>query len=146
MKTKAVRTTNRFSVGRRIAAPLLGLALGAWSTLPLHAGVIDDMSGRRPLFVPEALGTSFVTAELVNGQLVFTGEFTDYPNDREDGIIWPNSLPVGELNGRTLELRIDVVRISENDVFLLLGVGGDGGGYFVTMDNDEIAVLKFRTQ
>jgi hypothetical protein len=59
-----------------------------------------------------------------------------------DNIYWPSSLPPVDLKEHTLELRMDLVRASADDVFLVLGVQGSSGYYHLGIDQNEIALIK----
>ncbi|MHC1769119.1 MAG: hypothetical protein AB9869_33360 [Verrucomicrobiia bacterium] len=89
-----------------------------------------------------------ITVALRDGHLVFSGQFPG--PTQEDGQPtwhsvggWPGAQEV-PLNGKTLELRMEVVSANRNDVFLFLGTGEDDrGGYWVAKDQDEIHLVKF---
>lgn len=121
-----------------------------WSALLLEAAVIDDFSGPTKKFLSGGAGMDFMRGDLVNGQLVLSGDYpgpssTTHPLTQWDNVYWPNSWPAVNLNHRTLELRIDLVSISTNDVYLGFGIDGDYGGYGVFVDQDEFALFKYST-
>ena len=140
--------------GWRGAGPLArvaGLALVAAASVALQAAVIDDMCP--PVkFAPGLNRMDFLTAELVDCQLVFSGQF-GAPSDNAnpyanlDNIYWPASLPGTDLSGHTLEVRLDLVRVSQDDVFLELAVEQTGsGGYVLFFDGNELGLFKFAPQ
>jgi hypothetical protein len=87
-------------------------------------------------------------AHLVAGQLLFSSDYPgpSTPSDiwpQWDNIYWPNSLPGVVQDGHTLEVRMDLLRASADDVFVVMGVDGGSGGYGVFLDQDELALLKY---
>ena len=136
----------RHARGRR-AEFLLALAVAAGPLLPLHAVVIDDMCAPVKFQVGGG-GMDYLNADLVDCQLVFSGQFpgptqTNDPLRNYDSVYWPNSLPTVSLLNRTLEVRMDLVQVSGDDVFLVLGVDGPSGGYEVAIDRNELVLAKY---
>lgn len=151
MKTQPTRQAgvarDRPRAGRKTIALLAGLVLAAEVAVPLRAEVIDDMSG------PDEKYTHYpwdhpLDVGLREGQLVLEGQFPVPP--RVDGgspttfnsVGWGDLREV-DLNGRRLELRIDLVSVNTNEVFLFFGTNGEEG-YWVSLDEDEIGLVKFQ--
>jgi hypothetical protein len=56
---------------------------------------------------------------------------------------WPASLPGALLDRRTLEVRMDLVRASADDVYFILGVEGPSAGYMLLVDENEVSLWKY---
>lgn len=133
----------------RTAVLIAGLAISTCTAVRLDAVVIDDFAG--PVkFLTGYFGTDFVAPSLTNGQLVLSGQFPGplvpgNPYLNLDNIGWSNCFPAVSLEGRTLELRMDLVRASADDVFLVLAVETTwvGAGYTVMIDQNEVALFKY---
>lgn len=127
---------------------ILSLLLLLCSTLILEAAVIDDFSGPTKKFQTGGGGMDYTRADLVNGQLVFSGDYpgpssTSTPLVQWNNVYWPSSLPTVNLDFHTLEVRIDLVKISADDVFLGFGIDNGDGGYLVFVDQNEVALVKY---
>jgi len=146
MKTKSVRKRNwpacRLATGGRTAALLIGLAFGVGLTVPLHAAMIDDFEGPGQKWACGGGGCDYLGPTQAVGRLTFAGQFPPY-GDNRDNVYWPASLPVGNLNGRTVELRMDLVALTGEDHFFLLSVQGEGGYYLVARSQDQIMLAKW---
>ncbi len=157
MKTELstfARTLFRLRGGRRAAAWIAVVALGAWSASLLNAAVIDDFEDGVK-FSAGGGGMDYFTWDVTGGQLVVSrpSPVPSPPNDAlltYDNVYWPvPDLSAGSLDkGRTLELRMDLVHASADDLFLVLGCGGLTGGadsaYAVMVDRNEVALTKYR--
>lgn len=146
MKAKPIRQTyesrDRPVGGGQTIALLAALGLVAAVTAPLRAVVIDDMSGPKRYLDQNGMPNNLDVA-LRDGQLVLRGQFTTAYPWAADGVGWRDALPDVDLDGRTLELRIDVRSVRENDAFLWWRLLGESGPYYdLWLDQDEIFVLK----
>ncbi len=139
---------------RRTAAWLATVALGAWSALVSHATVIDNFENGVK-FSGGGGGMDYFTWEVTGGQLVVSrpSPVPSPPNNAlltYDSVYWPvPGLSASTLDkGHTLELRMDCVHASADDLFLVLGCGGPTGGadstYAALVDRNEVALTKYR--
>ncbi len=94
----------------------------------------------------------YLQADVTGGQMVWSGQFSG-PFDpvqswvNYDQVYWPNSLPAVSLQGRTLEIRVDLIHADADDVILSFGAGGRSVGgrdswYYISMDQNEIGLSK----
>jgi hypothetical protein len=138
----------------RWASWLAAMALSAALAIPLGAEVIDDFEDGVK-FLEGGGGMDYFAWEVTGGQLVVSRSSpVPTPMDKElltyDNVYWSSpSLPAGSLDGgRTLELRMDLVHTSTDDLFLLLMSGGQNVGadsaYAVLVDRNEVALMKWR--
>jgi hypothetical protein len=132
----------------RAAALITTVAISACMAIRLDAVIIDDFEG--PVrYVSGWWGTNSVPPSLINGQLVFAGQFTgptppNAPWTHIDNVGWPNCLPGVIPERHTLEVRMDFISASIDDAFLLFEVETPGGaGYAVTVDQNEVALWKY---
>jgi len=148
------RTPFRALGHSRIAAWLVAVALGAWSASLLNAAVIDDFENGIK-FLKGGGSTNYFIWDAAGGQLVVSrpSPVPSPPNNAlftYDNVYWPPPIwPAGSLDGgRTLELRMDLVQASADDLFLALMCGGFNAGadsaYAVLVDRNEVALMKWR--
>lgn len=156
MKTELstfARTPFRVWRGARTAAWLATVALGAWSAFVSNAAVIDDFEDGIK-FLKGGGGTNYFIWDVAGGQLVVSNPspVPSPPNNAlftYDSVYWPVQGFAGSLDGgRTLELRMDLVQASADDLFLALMCGGFNAGadsaYAVLVDRNEVALMKWR--
>lgn len=133
-------------------ATLLGaLALLAWPLAPLDAAVIDDFTGGWKVG-GQGGGwgeTNYFRWGVANDQMVISKQ-NPIPTPRNeppatyDNVYWRVPGMPGELKeGRTLELRMDLVHTSADDLFLMLACGAGNDAYFVHIDRNEVALMKY---
>ena len=133
------------AVVRRFALPVTGLALCFAS---LFATVIDDFEGGVK-FQRSSEGVYYLETDLLDGKLVFSGQFpasqpdASFKDQNYNGMYWTTALATEGLEGRTLELRIDLVSASADNVFLYLGAHSSSGGYEIGIDQDELFLTKY---
>lgn len=128
----------------RTAALIASVAISTCMAVRLNAEVIDDFEGAVKF---AGNNRDFTLFDLTGGQLVISGQAPGPfdPNHwigNYDNVYWPASLPPVSLQGRTLEVRVDLVRASADDVFLMFGPGGPTGYYYIIIDQNEIALAK----
>lgn len=129
------------------AALLAGLALGAWPTMPLQAEVISSFD--TPSWTWEEDPSEVVTFQVADGQLKINAPFrqpTDPAAARNTyaGVGWQMDLPLTA--GKTLELRVDLVSASQDDVFTFLSWASNwqpGEGYILLADKNELGLMKY---
>lgn len=134
----------------RTAALIASAAIGVCTAVRLDAVVIDDFEDGVK-FLPGGGGLDYLQASVTNGQMVWSGQFPG-PFDpvrstvNYDQVYWSTSLPTVSLQGRTLEVRMDLVNVGADDVILSFGAGGPAGGrdswYYIAMDQNEIGLVK----
>jgi hypothetical protein len=132
------------ATARRLAC----LALTLHAALSLQAAVMDDMSG--PIkYLTGGAGLDYLNVRLVSGQMLFTGQYSgpvrpNNPLANWDNIYWPSSLPSTSQKGHTLEVRVDLIRTSDDDVFFMFGVENSSQrGYGLGKDKNEIFLAKY---
>jgi hypothetical protein len=133
---------------------LAAMALSAGLAGPLNAEVIDDFEDGVK-FLEGGGGMDYFAWEVTGGQLVVS-KSSPVPTPLNkalltyDNVYWPSpSLAAGSLDGgRTLELRMDLIHASTDDLFLVLMCGGHNAGadsaYAVLVDRNEVALMKWR--
>ena len=126
------------TVARLLALPVAGLALCFTS---LFAEVIDDFEGGVK-FLDSWPDKNYLRKDLINGELKISGQLPASGDSGDSPIYWLYSPPPSDLEGRTLEVRIDLVSASADDVFLMLGVGSPSGTYYLSIDQDEVVLAK----
>lgn len=139
---------------RRTAILIATAAISACTADRLHAVVIDDFNDPTPKWTganyPGAPCDPPAVMELADQQLRLAAGFTTAtspasPFDHFMNIYCTTNLPVEER--RTLELRVDRVSASHDNLFAFLGtMNASGGEYFMVMDRNEIALLKWSQQ
>lgn len=151
MKTSLSTNTAPAPPGRlavcRFAVLLAALALGAGSTVPLQAEVISNFD--TPSWIWEEDPSGKVTFQVVDGQLKISAPFaqpTDPAAARNTyaGVGWGNRL--FPTTSQTLELRVDLISASQDDVFVFLGWMASENpveGYWLMADRNEIGLMKF---
>ncbi len=128
----------------RMATFIAIVAISACMAFRLDAVVIDDCEG------PTRISWSGpdLHANYTNGELVIAGRFPLPPlpsnpwRTYETGY-WPASLPVALLDLHTIEIRMDLVRASADDVYFILGVEGPTAGYMLLTDQNEVSLMKY---
>jgi hypothetical protein len=130
--------TGRAAVARLFALAVAGLTLCFTS---LFAEVIDDFEEKWRISWPDK---NYLRKDLINGELKISGQLPASGDSVsvDSPIYWLYSPPPSDLEGRTLEVRIDLVSASADDVFLMLGVGSPSGEYHLSIDQDEVSLAK----
>jgi enediyne biosynthesis protein E4 len=137
-----------------MAALLATVAISACPAGLLNAAVIDDFEV--PVkFAEGGGGTNYFRWGLTNGQMVISRPYpiptpTTNVMTTYDNVYWPAPrLPDGNLaGGRTLEVRMDLIHASADNLFLLLICGGPSDGkdsaYGVFVDRNEVGLMKYK--
>jgi len=132
---------------------IAGLALAALVVSPavLHAAVIDDFDGEQPGWTgwnpPAAPSDPAALAELVSHRLRLTTQFTTATDPANPiphlcNVYYSTDLPVRQ--GKTLELRGDLVSVNKDNLFAcLVTMDTQGGEYVLMWDKNEVALLKW---
>jgi len=134
----------------RWAALLTALALLAWPLAPLQAAVIDDFNGAWKVggqgSGPGA--TNYFTWGVANDQMVISSQYpiptpTDKRNATYDNVWWSVPGMPGELKeGCTVELRMDLIHLSADDLFFMLVCGAGNSAYYAFVDQNEVGLVK----
>ncbi len=139
------------------SAALAAVALSVFTAVQLGAAVIDDFEDGVKFGPGGGAGyTNYFLWGVANGELVIRKAnptpIPPYPGTMEtyDNIYWPTPrLPDNNLEeGRTLELRMDLIHASADDLFLMPMCGGNYEGaetiYWAFVDRNEVALVKYR--
>lgn len=141
----------------RTAAWIAAVALCVCTAARLDAVVIDDFEGGVNYGPGSGAGyTNYFLWGITNGELViqrpYPTPFPPYPETMAtyDNIYWPAPrFPNNCLeDGRTLEIRMDLIQTSADDLFCMPVCGGtyEGAGtlYWAFVDRNEVALVKYR--
>jgi len=136
--------------GGRCATLLAALALLAWPLAPLEAAVIDDFTGGWKVG-GQGGGwgeTNYFRWGVANDQMVISKQ-NPIPTPRNepaatyDNVWWRAAGMPGELKtGRAVEVRMDLIHMSADDLFFSLWCGGGNCAYIAFVDRNEVALAK----